>query len=82
MPIPPTAPAPAAQGVQIYSTEGGVVAVAQRGSVAVLLRGAATEADGEAELLAMLDALAKRRGVQPRLVADRTLEGLLAALGS
>lgn len=76
----PTPPPARADGLTIWTTEGGVCARASSGALAVAVEGLGSEDEAAAAATGALEALAKRRGRLPARVADRHARGLLDAL--
>lgn len=75
-PHTPRTPGP----LEVTQTETGTRVNLQAGALRLNLAGLADEDEAQWIALLVLDALAKRRGVQPARVADRTLPNLVAAL--
>lgn len=71
---------PREDGLQTYQTERGWTCRAEAGRLAVTVEGLADEDEAADVATAMLARLAKRRGVEPARVADRTPRRLLDAL--
>jgi len=67
-------------GLQTYQTERGWACRAEAGHLAVTVEGLADEDEAVDAATASLGRLAKRRGVEPSRVADRTPRRLLDAL--
>jgi len=76
---PPTTEA-RQDGLQVYQTETGWAALAKVGRLTVALDGCVDEEEAVDVGTAALARLAKRRGVEPARVADRTTRRLLEAL--
>lgn len=71
---------PREDGLTIYTTETGARVTAQAGRLVVTIEGCADEDEAVEAATAALGRLAKRRGVEPSRVADRTPRRLLDAL--
>lgn len=69
-----------ADGLTVYTSEAGVVVRADAGALMLHFGGCLDETEAVAVMTAALDLLAKRRGVQPALIANRTPPNLIAAL--
>ena len=67
-------------GLQVYQTETGWAARAEVGRLVVTIEGCADEEEAVDVGTAALGRLAKRRGVEPARVGDRTPRRLLDAL--
>lgn len=78
---PPTA-ASREDGLQTYQTERGWACRAEAGLLAVTVEGLVDEDEAADAVTVTLGRLAKRRGVEPARVADRTPRRLLEALRS
>lgn len=77
----PVAPPKREDGLDVYRSETGYRVVIEVGALRVTIEGC-DEADEAAEVVtAALERLAKRRGKLPAKIADRTAQGLRAALG-
>ena len=81
MPHQPHPSAPQRGGVTYYPTEEGYTARVQIGKLCVEVKGLDDASEAEDAARAVLDALAKRRGVQPARVGDRHPARLIEALG-
>jgi len=69
-------------GLKVYQAEKGWTCCAEAGRLTITIEGCADEEEAVDAGTAALGRLAKRRGVEPVRVADRTPRRLLDALGA